>query len=81
MKTLQKMKVGNPVPFTEFTLLLPETGNHFTITCHSFSPINSVSVLGGFQQVPKLASEKRAVTIVGQPSIWNFLLVGPTLTL
>jgi hypothetical protein len=69
MKALQKMEQGDSVPLTEFTLLLLETGDNFTITSHAFRFVDPVSFLGGFQQVPKLISQESAVPVLGQACI------------
>src|ERR1700722_15739779 len=80
VKALHQMKQRDVVPFSQLALSLPETGNKFTITCHSYSLVDPVSVFRRFQQVPKLVSQKRAVPVLGQPRIRNFLLVSATLT-
>jgi hypothetical protein len=73
------MEQGDAVSLPKLALSLPETWNKFTVRCHPFGLVDAVSFLGRFQQVPKLVGQERALSVVGQPSIYNLLLVGSTL--
>jgi hypothetical protein len=65
VKTLHQMKQGNSVPFSEFTLPLPETGNKFTITCHSYSLVDPVSVFGDFSKYRSLSAKNVRSRLLG----------------
>ena len=81
MQALQKMEQSDSVSLTQPALLLLETRNDFTITRHAFRSIDPVSFLGGFQQVPELVSQKRAVPVLGKAAVKDLFLVSPTLTI
>jgi hypothetical protein len=75
------VKQSDAVSLAQLAFPLPETWNKFPFRNHPFRPVDPVSFLGRFQQVPKLVGQERTCPVLGKPSIYDFLLVGSTLTI